>query len=89
MTNKALVGAALAAAVAVMFAAERGFAANQEGGKTKANVACVGANDCKGQSACKTASNAGPGQNSCKGQGMVFTQSAEQCKDKGGHVAKM
>jgi hypothetical protein len=30
-----------------------------------------GVNACKGQSACKTASNECKGQNSCKGQGFV------------------
>jgi uncharacterized membrane protein len=40
-------------------------------------VKCVGANSCKGQSACKSA------QNDCKGQGFV-QMSEQECKDKGG-----
>ena len=32
---------------------------------------CMGASACKGQGACKTASNACKGQNSCKGKGFV------------------
>jgi hypothetical protein len=34
---------------------------------------CVGANACKGQSACKSASNSCKGQNACKGQGFTET----------------
>jgi hypothetical protein len=32
---------------------------------------CIGANACKGQSACQTASNGCSGQNACKGQGYL------------------
>jgi hypothetical protein len=32
---------------------------------------CMGANACKGQSACKTANNACQGQNACKGHGYI------------------
>lgn len=39
---------------------------------------CVGANACKGQGACKTASNACNGQNACKGKGFTET-TAEEC----------
>ncbi len=39
---------------------------------------CVGANACKGQSACKGASNACKGQNACKGKGYT-EMSAEEC----------
>lgn len=49
-------------------------------------VKCVGANGCKGQSACKSAQNNCKGKNACKGQGFVQT-SAQDCKDKGGTVA--
>jgi hypothetical protein len=49
-------------------------------------VKCVGANSCKGQSACKSAQNDCKGKNACKGQGFVQT-SAQDCKDKGGTVA--
>jgi hypothetical protein len=39
----------------------------------RADVACAGANACKGQSACKSAANA------CKGQGFVMTGSSIEC----------
>lgn len=39
---------------------------------------CVGANACKGQSACKTANNACKGHNACKGQGYL-EMTAEEC----------
>ncbi|MBS0238090.1 MAG: hypothetical protein JSR89_06675 [Proteobacteria bacterium] len=34
---------------------------------------CIGANACKGQSACKSAKNTCKGQNACKGQGFTKT----------------
>ncbi len=42
-----------------------------------AKVKCEGANGCKGQSACKTATNACQGQNSCKGKGYVQLSKAD------------
>lgn len=44
---------------------------------------CVGANACKGQSACKTASSSCKGLNSCKGQGFLELTKAE-CDKVGG-----
>lgn len=44
---------------------------------------CVGANACKGQSACMTAKNSCAGQNSCKGQGFTETTAAECAKIEG------
>lgn len=38
-------------------------------GATEAKMHCMGVNSCKGQSACKTASNECKGMNSCKGHG--------------------
>jgi hypothetical protein len=49
-------------------------------------VKCVGANNCKGQSSCKSAQNDCKGKNACKGQGFVKT-TTQDCKDKGGTVA--
>lgn len=60
-------GAALAAVAAVLFSAVPVTTASA----TEAKVHCQGVNACKGQSACKTASNECKGQNSCKGQGFV------------------
>jgi hypothetical protein len=60
-------GAALATVAAVLFAAIPVSTVSA----TEAKVHCEGVNACKGQSACKTASNECKGQNSCKGQGFV------------------
>ena len=43
-----------------------------------APVHCTGTNACKGQSACKSASNA------CKGQGFTEAKDAADCTAKGG-----
>ena len=87
-------GTILAMAAATMFLA--GTANSQEAAGSSssssakpAQVKCVGANDCSGTSACKSATSPGPGQNSCKGQGFVMTSSDKECTDKGGHVEKM
>jgi len=40
---------------------------------------CVGANACKGQSACMTAKNGCAGQNACKGHGFTLA-TKEQCE---------
>src|SRR5690349_1070701 len=87
MKKATAAGAILATAVAVMFTANPSFA--QTGGSSSSNqaatVRCLGANDCKGQSSCKTGpgevgnypANAGPKENSCKGQGMIYTTTTE------------
>ena len=54
-----------------------------------AHVKCVGANDCKGHSACKSAQNDCKGQNSCKGKGFINTSSSKECSDKGGKPQAM
>jgi hypothetical protein len=78
-------GSMLASAVALAFLATPSHAQGMSGpGDHQAQVKCVGANSCKGQSACKTASSPGPGQNSCKSQGFVMAASAQECTDKGG-----
>src|SRR5947209_17945283 len=68
-------GTAIAAAAATLFLA----------GATMSTVAyaaaegkCVGANACKGQSACKGGANACKGLNACKGQGFS-AMTKEQC----------
>lgn len=48
-------------------------------------VKCIGANACKGMSACKTAKNACKGLNACKGQGIVMI-SAKSCMEQGGRL---
>ena len=44
---------------------------------------CIGANACKGKSACKTASNACKGQNACKGKGFTKLSAAKCAKIQG------
>lgn len=74
-------GLAIAAAAAVLFAtAPIAAGAAEQGAQTGR---CMGANGCKGQSACKTAKNDCAGQNACKGQGYIDT-TKEDCAKKGG-----
>jgi len=49
-------------------------------------IKCGGVNACKGQSACKGASNSCKGQNACKGQGWSQASTAAECGQKGGKV---
>jgi hypothetical protein len=80
---RAISGASLAAAAALLLVA--GCSSYGKSGQS-AEVQCSGINACKGQSACKTASNACKGLNACKGQGWVPTASAEECTSQGGKV---
>lgn len=52
-----------------------------------AGVKCTGANACKGQSACKTATSACKGMNACKGQGWVESKDKDACTKAGGKVS--
>jgi len=76
-------GASLAAAAALFLVA--GCATSDKPAQS-AEVQCSGINACKGQSACKSASNSCKGLNACKGQGWVPTASAEDCTSQGGKV---
>jgi hypothetical protein len=58
-------GAAIATAAALLFST----VAVNTAGAAEAKMHCTGVNACKGQSACKTASNECRGMNTCKGQG--------------------
>ncbi|MGQ0677833.1 MAG: BufA2 family periplasmic bufferin-type metallophore [Rhodospirillales bacterium] len=53
----------------------------------QAAVKCVGANACKGQSACKTATSSCKGLNACKGQGWVESADKAACEKSGGKVS--
>jgi len=86
MKKSTIAGAMLATAVALAFT---GSAVNAADSSTQpAQLKCLGANSCKGQSACKTATNDCQGKNSCKGKGYVVTTDAKTCEAKGGHVGK-
>lgn len=71
-------GVTLAAAAAALFLAGAAVAPVAHAAEAKGQ--CVGANSCKGQGACKTASNACKGQNSCKGHGFLELTKAECAK---------
>ncbi len=88
--NKAkMAGAMLATAVALTFMSTTVKAADTSSpSATKAQIKCLGANSCKGQSECKSASNDCKGQNACKGKGFVNTDTAKQCTALGGRVDK-
>jgi uncharacterized membrane protein len=86
MKKTTIAGAMIATAVALAFT---GSAVNAADTSTQlAQLKCLGANACKGQSACKTATNDCQGKNSCKGKGYVVTTDAKTCEAKGGHVGK-
>jgi hypothetical protein len=59
--------AAMATAAALLF----GTMAIGTVSAEEAKIQCTGVNSCKGQSACKSASNSCKGMNSCKGQGFL------------------
>ena len=70
-------GSAIAVTAAALLAIAPVSASAAQMGK------CMGANSCKGQSACKTANSSCKGLNSCKGQGFL-EMSKEQCDSVGG-----
>ncbi len=89
MNKRIATGAVLAPAVGLMFLARPVLARESSTSGHQAQVKCVGANDCKGKSSCKSAQNDCKGQNSCKGKGFIETSTDKECTDKGGRVEKM
>lgn len=73
MNAKKLTGLAIATAAAGFFMTAGISTASAE----EAKIHCSGVNQCKGQTACQTASNACKGQNSCKGKGWLEMTQAE------------
>jgi uncharacterized membrane protein len=71
--------AAIAAAVAGLFAlgASHAFAAESEA--TGDKIKCEGVNSCKGHGSCKSAKNECAGKNGCKGQSFTML-TPEECK---------
>jgi hypothetical protein len=69
---------ALAAAAAMVFS----MAAVTNATAADAKVKCTGVNSCKGQSACKSASNSCKGQSACKGASNSC-KGQNSCKGKG------
>lgn len=76
-------GASLAAAAALLLVAG---CSTYDKPAQSAEVHCSGINACKGQGACKSATNSCKGQAACKGQGWLPTASAEECTAAGGKV---
>ena len=74
MHARKLTGLALATAAAALFATA-GIA--PVAAKEEAKIHCNGVNQCKGQSACQTATHACKGQNSCKGKGWLYLSKSE------------
>jgi hypothetical protein len=82
MKTMKLRGSALAIAAAGLFAAAPMMAT--AGSETAGDQGhCMGANACKGQSACATANNSCKGQNACKGTGFTVA-SKDDCAAAGG-----
>ncbi len=73
MNAKSLIIASAAAALFLAGGAGMGVAAEGDDAKIK----CEGANGCKGQTACKTASNDCSGHNECKGKGFLKLSQAD------------
>lgn len=82
--NRVNKGVLIAAAAATLLASGAVQArAEEKQGDDK--IKCSGINECKGKSACNTASSSCAGQNACKGKGWVMVPKAE-CEKKGGKV---
>ncbi len=85
---KKLSGVALAAAAAGLLLSGAVSAGEADASKsTDASIKCAGINSCKGQTACKSASNECKGKNSCKGKGFLAV-SKEDCVAKKGTELK-
>lgn len=78
--NKML-GFTIATAAAIAFASVTLTGAYAE---EASPIVCYGANACKGQGACKTATSSCKGENACKGQGFTMENSEESCLNDGG-----
>lgn len=71
-------GMTLATAAAALLLAGSVVVAPTQVAAEGAKGHCMGANACKGQSACKTATNECAGHNACKGKGYTET-TKEEC----------
>lgn len=75
--NKVLMSAAIAGIIGVATMANAKTANKTTAAAKAVTGQCIGANACKGQSACHTDNNACKGQNGCAGKGMLETTKAE------------
>jgi len=71
-------GAAIAAAAAALLVAGTALSVPSQAAD-EAKGHCMGANACKGKSACKTATNECAGHNACKGKGYL-EMTKEECE---------
>ena|SRR6516225_6667069 len=78
-------GTSIALAAATLILAGAAVAPSSHAAEAKGH--CVGANACKGQGACKSASNDCKGHNACKGKGFVVMTKAECHKIQGATFA--
>ena len=69
---------ALASAAALLFVAGAASADHHEGTGT-GKIKCEGANSCKGQGGCHSATNDCAGHNACKGKGFLMMQTQAEC----------
>jgi hypothetical protein len=80
MNIKTVNASAMAVMVAGLFAAAAATAAPVGApAGDQAQVKCMHSSSCKGQGACKQATNSCKGQNACKGQGFTMQPSQEAC----------
>ena len=81
---KKLSGIALAAAAASLLLSGAVNAADPAPATTaEAKIKCAGVNECKGKTACKSASNECKGKNSCKGKGFLEMSKTDCTTNKG------
>jgi len=73
-------GAAIAAAAAALLIAGTAISAPVQMAAEGAKGHCMGANACKGQSDCKTATNECKGKNGCEGKGYL-EKTKEECDE--------
>lgn len=71
--------AAVAVAVAGLFALGVGHAFAEEGEAAGEKIKCEGVNSCKGHGSCKSAKNACAGKNGCAGQSFAML-TPEECE---------
>ncbi len=76
-------GSALATTAALLLLSGAVGAGAAEDKAAEAKGHCVGANACKGQGGCKTATNDCGGKNACKGKGFLEMTKAECDKVEG------
>lgn len=82
MNIKTVNASAMAVMVAGLFAAAA-VSASPVGSAPagdQAMVKCVNSSSCKGQGACKQATNSCKGQNACKGQGFTMQKTQADCE---------